>query len=217
MLYEDRGAMTATSYAQKARGMMLKKVNQISPIMIYRLPRAHQYTISAVLFAAFWFGFGFVIVNSYFNCTEANGCRSCAVVDTDIEGECEPLSAASLTMSGGCSGLTVRNIYDDIAAVIEYDPFDGKSDLVLQGLSPVFADSYAKHKLIWGCFSQEKRGQVTSPNWECVYDWWKEYYMVQSIMYGLLFFKLTVYSDITALGVWRSAARPPSQERCRPR
>ena len=145
---------------------MLKSGDQMSPLMLRRMPTFCSFLVIVIIFGAWAAALGHVMNDLFLNCTEANGCVSCTVSLEDVDGaKCSPLAATSLGVRAGCATYNIDNNFTLVQDIVQSIDFRVKYDWELPR---ALKKSMTAHGKILNALRSNSNGQMIDPDADAV-------------------------------------------------
>eukprot|EP00730_Choanoeca_flexa_P016123 TRINITY_DN7557_c0_g1_i2.p1 TRINITY_DN7557_c0_g1~~TRINITY_DN7557_c0_g1_i2.p1 ORF type:complete len:437 (+),score=102.13 TRINITY_DN7557_c0_g1_i2:240-1550(+) len=174
---KEDSAINSKSFASSMWDAGIKSSDQISPLMVKKMPRRWSFLLMLILGAAYAISMFYQAIDLYANCTQENNCISCALSLGETKGaSCTPLAATDLRFAGGCASYSMPNQMSHIQPVL-----DGINKTIEELHTSKFItselyDSFKRHGMILSAMQKNTQGQMTDPDPGKVIEFLRENY-----------------------------------------
>lgn len=98
---------------------VVKQGDQMSPLLLKRMPTLVILLVLLVLGGSYLGAFIFQIDQMFLQCSEDNNCISCAITLEEVSGsDCERLASTNMNVAAGCASIPIANNYTIITEII---------------------------------------------------------------------------------------------------
>jgi len=143
---------------------ILRAADHVSPLHVSRMPQSIGITLLLMLGLAYSISFLYLLVDLFANCSEANGCVSCAITVGQTEGaKCTNLPVSELSIASGCAKFSLENRYQDVKDIM--DTLNGVIQQPdIKGNIPTnLYNSFTEHYKAVELLNQNSEGMLVDP------------------------------------------------------
>lgn len=154
----------------------LKESDQMSPLLLKKMPLFLAFLVGFLLFSSYLIGFFIQLAALYGNCSQENDCISCAITLEEVDGaDCDRLATTQLAINAGCTSFPIANNWTVIDDVLK------NINLTIQRKEGEFTDDFytslVRHGEIVKSVRSNPQNQMVDPNPDEVRNFLGKYFV----------------------------------------